>query len=158
MPRWPAGLHPQTGVQNADMRPPLRTAPIPQESYWRRATAELKAATPPVTVSAGGAAASLIGPAGVGEVWQVTLVQVQVQPALNTRACTAQVWRAASGVLLNLLSSTSNGGFDDLGVTGPPLRAGEQIAVTWAGATPGNVAWATIEGVKFALVAYAGQA
>lgn len=158
MPRWPAGLHRQSGSHPPQSWRPQRYDATGQESYWRKAAAQLKASVPPVTVSAGGAAASLVGPMGVGEQWQVTLVQVQVQPSLLTHAATAQVWRGAAGVTLNLLSQTANGGYDDMGVQGQIIHPGEQVIVIWSGAHPGDVAWATIEGTKTILAAYAGQA
>lgn len=129
-----------------------------QSSYWRQTDAELKAATVPVTVNAGGNAAAAVGPMGVGEVWQVTLVQVQVSPALNTVPIQVQVWRAVGGITLNLLAITDNGGYDDLAVTGTPISAGEQIAVIWEGAPHGQSAWAVIEGTKTVLEAYSGSA
>lgn len=158
MPRWPGGLHAQAGSQSHRAVWPQRYDPTPQQSYWRQAAAELKASVPPVTVNGSGLAASVTGPMGVGEKWQVTLVQVQVQPSLLTHPCTAQVWRGACGVTLNLLGQTSNGGYDDLGVQGQLIHPGEQVIVIWSGAHPGDVAWATIEGTKTILAAYAGQA
>ena len=38
------------------------------------------------------------------------------------------------------------------------IEQGEQVIVVWSGATPGNVAWATVEGEKTVGQAYAGQA
>ena len=137
------------------IRRPFSTGP---ESYWRQSDAELHAATIPVTVNAAGIAASYAGPAGVGETWQPMIVQVQVQPSLLTVACIAQVWRAVAGITCNLLAQTQNGGYDDLGVTGPVIRAGEQLVVVWEGARPGDTAWATIEGSKTVLEAYSGSA
>lgn len=129
-----------------------------QQNYWRTTDAELKAATVPVTVNAGGNAAAQVGPAGVGEVWQVTLVQVQVSPVLNTAPIVAQIWRGVGGITLNLLAITDNGGYDDMAVTGTPITAGEQIVVIWEGAPPGQSAWAVIEGTKTVLEAYSGMA
>lgn len=130
-----------------------------QSSYWRQTDVELKAATVPVTINAAGNAAAQIGPQGTGEVWQVTLVQVQVSPGLNTTGKTsAQIWRGAGGTTLNLLAITNQGGYDDLGVTGTPISAGEQIIVVWEGAHPGDSAWAVVEGTKTVLEAYSGNA
>lgn len=137
------------------IRRPFSTGP---ESYWRHTDAELHAATIPVVVNSAGVAASFAAPAGVGEVWFPMVVQVQVQPSLLTVACVAQVWRGVAGITQNLLSQTQNGGYDDLGVTGPPIRAGEQVIVVWEGANPGDTAWALIEGTKTVLEAYSGDA
>lgn len=159
MPRIPSGMHLGAGSVRAYGGRARRIQITNQADYWRQTDAELKAATVPVRVNSAGNAAAAVGPAGVGEVWQVSLVQVQVQPALLTNTKTiAQVWRGTGGITLNLLALTNNGGYDDLGVTGPPLRAGEQIIIIWSGATPGNTAWATIEGTKTVLEAYSGNA
>lgn len=151
------GWHPQTGTARSSggrvgqvaRRPPAR----PQTAYWRQTAAELWAATPPVTVNAGGNAASFVGPAGVGEVWDVQLVQVNTTTIITGTGCTAQVWRGVAGITQDLLFITQNGTFDNIGVTGRPIRAGEQIIVIWEGARPGDVATAQLTGTKTVLEA-----
>jgi hypothetical protein len=137
-----------------------RRAPIThQRAYWHHQIADLHAATPTVLVSNAGNAASSVGPAGVGERWDVQLVQVLTSSGLAVPIpTTAQVWRSISGVLVNLLMQTQNGGYDDLGVQCPTLTAGEQIAVVWSSGVPGDSAWATIRGTKYVLDDRAGQA
>jgi hypothetical protein len=46
---------------------------------------------------------------------------------------------------------TVNGGQDDLGIVCPTLAPGEQLAVIWTGANPGDTAQATIRGIRYVL-------
>lgn len=158
MVRIPPGMHLGAQSVRAYGGRSRRIHATRQADYWRMTDAELKAATVPVTVNHAGNAAAQTGPMAVGEIWQVTLVQVQVQPSLVSVPCQAQVWRGISGITQNLLAVTGMGGYDDLGVTGTPIRAGESIIVIWAGAHPGDSAWATIEGHKTVLEAFHGVA
>lgn len=170
MPRWPAGLHTAAGALPAvgGYRP--RVQATGQIDYWRHQDAELHAACGPVTVPASGQAQAMTGPAGTGEVWYVTEAQVQTssQVALpplvvqQVRAqqagqtvtppppITAQVWRAVAGQNERILMTTSQGGNDNLGVTAR-LSPGEQVAVVWYGAAPGDQAWAIVKGTKLVL-------
>ena len=141
---------PATGGRNRSL---TRTH---QLNYWHNQVADLHAATPTVKINAAGAAATMAGPAGVGERWDVQIVHVQTSTGLAV-PCTAQVWRAVSGMTVNLLMQTINGGMDDLGVICPVLTAGEQLAVVWAGADPDDSAWATIRGTKYVLSQDGGQ-
>jgi hypothetical protein len=63
----------------------------------------------------------------------------------------AQVWLSASGVLIHLLGQTTSGGNDTMGVSSPPLAAGQRITVQWYGANPNDNAWAVIKGTKTVL-------
>jgi hypothetical protein len=123
-----------------------------QRHYWHQNTADLHAATPPVIVSLAGAAASAIGPQGVGERWDVQLVQVSTSSGL-AKVTQAQVWLAVAGQTIHLLMQTTNGGNDDLGVICPTISAGEQIAVIWSGGKPGDTAQAILRGTKHVLEA-----
>jgi hypothetical protein len=159
VPRWPAGLHPAAGALPSAGGRARRIQVNHQRAYWHHQMADLHAATPTVIVNGAGRAASSAGPMGVGEKWDVQLVQVVTSSGLAVPVpTTAQVWRAMSGILLNLLMQTQNGGADDLGVICPILTAGESIAVVWSNGIPGDSAWATIRGTRHALDDYSGQA
>lgn len=159
MPRWPAGLHRYSQSLPASGGVSLRMPVTHPARYWHHQVADLHAATPTVLINNAGNAASAVGPAGMGERWDVQLVQVLTSSGLGVPApTTAQIWRAVSGVLVNLLMQSQNGGADDLGIQCPALSAGEQIAVVWSGGVPGDSAWATLRGTKYVLDHRAGQA
>jgi hypothetical protein len=141
---------PATGGRNRSL---TRTH---QLQYWHNQVADLHAATPTVKINQAGAAATMAGPMGVGERWDVQNVHVQTSTGLAV-PCTAQVWRSVAGITVNLLMQTINGGLDDLGIVSPVLTAGEQIAVIWSGADPDDSAWAVIRGTKYVLSQEGGQ-
>lgn len=171
MVRIPYGWHRQTGTQRSTMQRSGRIPSPGQENYWRQQLAELHASTPPITIPAAGHNRAAIGPHGAGEIWEVDLVQVftssqyaqaplvvqqmDAQTAGTTATppppVVAQVWLSASGVLLHLLGQTTSGGNDTIGVSSPPLTAGQRITVQWYGANPGDSAWAVLKGTRTAL-------
>ena len=150
MPRWPAGLHVASGSLRAVGGRDRRIPSPDVAGFWHQQVGDLFAAAGPVRVNGGGQAAALAGPQGLGEKWDVQLVQVSTSSGLAVQT-TAQVWRAVSGITQNLLGQTVNGGIDDLGIICPTLSAGEQLAVIWTGASPGDTAQATIRGIRYVL-------
>lgn len=112
-----------------------------------------------------------LGPQGTGERWDVTMVQVQTSsqiglPPLVIQQVAAQaagktitppppiavrVWRGAAGVPLHLLASTSQGGYDTLGISCPLLAAGEQLLVAFYSAAIGDTAQVIAKGTKYVL-------
>jgi len=157
MPRWPAALHPHSQSLPAAGGRAFAITRTHQLDYWHQATADLFAATPTVVINAAGTAASMVGPQGIGERWDVQIVHVQTSTGLAVPTI-AQIWRAVAGQTVNLLMQTINGGMDDVGVICPVLAAGEQLAVVWTGADPNDNAWATIRGTRYVLDQVSGQA
>jgi hypothetical protein len=154
MPRVPAGWHVAAGSQAARTGVRARRIPVTgQARYWHLVDVELHASTLPATVTPAGTAVGMVGPAGTGERWDVTLVQVFTTSGLAVPAV-AQIWRAVAGQTVNLLMQTGYGGSDDLSIAGPgTISAGEQIMVTWSKANPGDQAWAVLRGTKYVLEA-----
>ena len=149
--RIPKGLHRQSGPALAAPGAGRIQVTDPL-AYWHQTAVELFAWTPPVTISANGQGASMVGPAGIGERWSVTQVSVQTSSGL-AQATTAQVYQATAGQTQHLLGQTSFGGLDDLLISARVISQGEQIAVLWSTATPGDTAVAQLTGVKYVLEA-----
>jgi hypothetical protein len=118
--------------------------------FWHQQVGDLFAAAGPAVVNGAGMAAALSGPSGMGEKWDVQLVQVTTSSGLAVQSL-AQIWRAVAGITQNLLMQTVNGGQDDLGIVCPTLAPGEQLAVIWTGANPGDTAQAKIRGIRYVL-------
>jgi hypothetical protein len=171
MPRWPAGLHRASQSLPAYGGRSRRIPSTGQRHYWHTVPAELHAATLPVAVNSSGQAAAAVGPAGIGERWDVQLVQVNTTsgpPAIFGAAGNlspklpapppappaqpiAQIWQGAANQTIHLLGQTVSGGGDDVAVTGPVIAAGEQIIIVWHNANPGDRAWALVKGIKYVL-------
>jgi len=161
---------------------PRRPAVLPQHHYWRRTETELHAAAaavfPPfIPLGPVFSASATMGPTAAGEWWSVGMVQVQTNvgvgdPPLVAKQVqgqisgtttnppppvTAQVWLSAAGVNLHLLGQTSQGSYDNIGLGGQEIRAGEAITVTWWLAAPFfgpdfvTGAWAVLRGTRHAL-------
>ena len=76
MPRWPAGLHVASGSLRAVGGRDRRISSPDVAGFWHQQVGDLFAAAGPVRVNGGGQAAALAGPQGLGEKWDVQLVQV----------------------------------------------------------------------------------
>lgn len=184
MPRWPAGLHLASGAVPAVGQRPLRTAATPQHHYWRRTSTELHASATATIPPGQGFLASgapifeqaQVGPSATGELWRVTLVEVQLpglydSPPLVTQQISAQVqgavtqppppfvaqvFLAAGGTNLHLLAQTTQGGYDTLELGGQEVSPGEAIVVRWWTTTdkffPG-FGWFVLRGTRLTLSA-----
>lgn len=183
MPRWPAGLHLASGAVPAAGQRPRRADATPQHHYWRHVDSELHAAASAVLVvpaqqflPQGSPIFELaqVGPTAAGEVWRVTLVQVQLPgqyaaPPLVTEQAAAQftgttiqppppfvaqAWLAVGGTRVHLLAQTTQGGNDSLDLGGQEVSAGEAIAVQWWSTTdkgfPG-LGWMVVRGIRHTL-------
>lgn len=138
-----------------------------QRYYWRHTKAILDVALPLVVVNASGQAAAMLGPQAVGERWTVQQVQISTSsqagqiPYVIQQAAgspipppppiVAQVWLAIAGQQVHQLGQTTAGGQDAIGIDWAPVETGEQIAVVWFGAAPGDNANALIRGLKTVL-------
>jgi hypothetical protein len=114
-----------------------------------------------------------VGPTATGEVWSVDMAQIQINlqygdkplvvqqveaQALGTTTAppppvAAQVWLSAGGINMHLLAQTSQGGYDNVGLGGQQVRAGEAITVVWWLAGPFGAAvqtrgWFVVRGTR----------
>lgn len=163
MPRWPRGLHFQSGAQvsRAGMVQP-RVRAIPQHHYWRQVEVPLFASArwnfnlPIVGLFPTTPLTAATGPQGTGESWRVDLVQVQADSQFGTPPLVAQqinaqvqgttttppppviaqVWLQVGGLNLHLLGQSTTGGNDGIDVGGVLVTPGEQIAVVWYNVVP----------------------
>jgi hypothetical protein len=121
-----------------------------------------------------------VGPTAAGERWAVDMVQVntdgqtgspplvaeqiQAQIAGSTinppPPVTAQVWLSVAGQFIHLLAQTSQGGYDNIGLGGQTVQAGEQISVQWwvseqiTSANITSAGWFTLRGTRYTLSQY----
>lgn len=177
MPRIPGGFHRQSGSGQRGAFRQGRYLATPQQQYWRRTVAELRAGAaitwpsplPPFNPSAAMTASA--GPQGAGEQWTVDLARVasgalagmpplvvqQIAAQVSGQSVSppppvvAQIWLAVAGQLDHLLAQTTQGGNDDVSVGGQQVTPGETIAVVWYGLTPGVSAWFSLRGTKYVL-------
>jgi hypothetical protein len=157
---------------------PRRADPTPQHHYWRHVDTELHAAantTPLVftVVDQGLAIVASTGPTATGEVWSVDQVQVNLNlyspapplviqqiGAQTTGGLTpqpppvvAQVWLSVGGTPIHLLAQSSQGVYDNIGLGGQQIRAGEQVSVYWWLTSPFGAivlthGWAVLRGTR----------
>lgn len=170
MPRWPYGLHPvPVGVRmpGGDGARARRIPSPRQRYYWRHTPAELDLLLPLVVVNLAGQAATMAGPHGTGEYWNIHQVQVSTSSQLGQvpyviqqsqgipvpppPPILAQVWLAVAGQQVQQLAQTTMAGQDAIGINWVPVEVGEQVAVIWYGARPGDNAQARLRGTRTVL-------
>ncbi len=154
MPRWPVGLHRQTGSQpgrgGVIFRPPV--API--ELYTGVTTSvPLNDGQGQTTVAANGTATVRIGPQGIGTVWYPASVTISTTSGVND-ASVCNIYAGPASILTptQLLGTIPTGGAGVLAAAVPPLAVGWYITAVWTGGKQGDIAAINVMGSKDARV------
>lgn len=150
VPRWPLGLHQQTGSQYARGGSAYRMQVPPIESYTGvQSQVPINDGQGQVIVPAGGVATVRLGPQGIGTVWYPAAVTISTTTGVND-ASVANVYAGPAGLVTptTLLGTIPSGGAGVLAAAVPPLPVGWYLTVVWTGAKPGDIAAVNITGSK----------
>ncbi len=155
MPRWPLGLHRQTGSQYAWGGVNRRIPVFPIEMYQGSiAQVPLSDGQGQATVNANGNATVQLGPQGLGTVWYPAAVTVSTTTGVND-VSVCNVYAGPAGILTptQLLGTIPTGGAGVLAAAVPPLPVGWYLTVVWTGGVSGDTAAVNVTGSKVALMA-----
>ena len=150
MPRWPIGLHRQTGTQPAWGGRNRRIPVVPIEAYGGMVQqVPLNDGQGQTTIAANGTGTVTIGPQGLGTTWYPAAVTVSTTSGVNdTSVC--NVYAGPAGILTptTLLGTIPSGGAGILAAAVPPLPTGWYLTASWTGGKSGDTAAVNVTGSK----------
>lgn len=121
----------------------------PMQSFTRRFSVPLRQQGS-TTVDANGNATVVMAPQGAGTRWYVSHIQVRTTSGA-TDLSNAIVYRDAQ-LAGHEIARTDQGGSDTMGCAVPGIQPGDLLIITWAGASTGDIASATIYGDQSVLM------
>ncbi len=154
MPRWPIGLHRQTGTQPWRGRAAGRVPVAPIELYTGVTTSvPLNDGQGQTTVNANGNATVQVGPQGLGTVWYPASVTISTTSGVNDPSV-CNIYAGPAGILTptQLLGTIPTGGAGVLAAAVPPLAVGWYLTAVWTGGKSGDIAAINVIGSKDARV------
>lgn len=146
--RWVRGHAGDWGLPG----PMIRRPPVaPVSAFTRPVRLAIRPGEGTLTavVPASGTVQLALGPDAL-ITWYVTYVAISTTlGAADSSTCAASVGPYAAGI--NPAGQAYNGGGDVISMAGRALKPGEYINLVWSGATPGNLAIATVYGDQVVL-------